>query len=579
MFSIVTSQSQKALAANLCSSSAYSMSDEILASILESLMEQLREGRSPDLDAHIRAHPALEKELREMWAMVVVAENFAPTSSLMPGTQFTPSPSTGLPFVSNVLPRTMGDYELLEEIGRGGMGIVYRAKQQQPQRMVAIKMLLRGEFESEQNYARFRSEASSAAKLDHPNIVKVFEVGEFESQPFFSMQWIQGTTLAHLIAQGPLPDRKAAELLIPVCRAVSHAHREGVLHRDLKPSNILLDEDRHPYVSDFGLAKQFQSQNEAAVTSLTVSGAILGTPGYMAPEQAAGDRGGKPTTATDVYGLGAILFAAVTGRPPFQAASPVDAMLLMLEQDPPPPRLLNPTLDPDLEMIILKALQKPADLRYANADDLAADLQAFLNGEPISARSSQFTQILSRAFRPTHHIGILENWGLLWMWHAVVLFLLCVTTDIIRASGNTARWPYLMLWIVGLGTWGLIFWTLRHRSGPVTFVERQIAHVWAGSMACSSSLYGVEALLGLPALTLSPVLALIAGSVFIAKAGILSGEFYVHAVVLFLTAIPMALFPQYALTIFGFISALTFFLPGLKFHNLKRLGRERAVRS
>ncbi len=553
------------------------MSDEVLATVLEALMDRLHRGEAPDVEEYVQQHPALSRELRELWATVVVAENFAPSTSRSEGTRFSEplSPSsTGLPFVANVLPRVMGNYELVEEIGRGGMGIVYRAKQQSPQRTVAIKMLLRGEFELPQNYARFRAEAGAAARLDHPHIVKVFEVGEFESQPFFSMQWIQGTTLAHRIANGPLSNRETAELMIPVCRAVAHAHLQGLLHRDLKPSNILLDRQQHPYVSDFGLAKQLRGPDSMQLTSLTQSGAILGTPGYMAPEQAAGDRGGTVTPATDVYGLGAILYAAVTGRPPFQAANPVDAILLILEQEPPPPRLLSPGIDSDLEMVILKALQKPADLRYQSAHALADDLQAYLNHEPVSARSSQLSQVLSRAFRPTHHIGILENWGLLWMWHAVVLFVLCVVTNVIQENGNTARWPYLLLWIVGLGTWGLIFWNLRHRSGPVTFVERQIAHIWAASMACSSSLYGVEALLELPPLKLSPVLALIAGSVFIVKAGILSGEFYLHAVVLFLTAIPMALFPHYALTIFGFVAALTFFLPGLKFHQLKKLGRK-----
>jgi serine/threonine-protein kinase len=229
-------------------------------------------------------------------------------------------------------------------------------------------------------------------------------------------------------------------------------------------------------------------------------------------------------------------------------------------------------------MIILKALQKPPDLRYATADALADDLQAYLDHEPIAARSSQFSQVLSRAFRPTHHIGVLENWGLLWMLHAAVLLVLCVCTDIIRAAGNRSRVPYEVLWILGLGAWAIVFWNLRRRSGPVTFVERQIAHIWAASIASSSALFGVEALLKLEPLTLSPVLALISGSVFLAKAGILSGEFYVHAAVLYLTAVPMALFPDIALTVFGIVAALTFFLPGLKFHQLKVKGPRGGLR-
>ena len=309
-------------------------------------------------------------------------------------------------------------------------------------------------------------------------------------------------------------------------------------------------------------------EDSLSVTALTQSGAILGTPGYMAPEQAVGSRG-RVDAATDIYSLGAVLYAMLTGSAPFQAASPVDVVLLVLEQDPPLPRLLNPKADPDLEMIALKALQKPADLRYASADALADDLEAYLAGEPIAARSSHFSQILSRAFRPTHHYGVMQNWGLLWMWHSLVLLILCLITNWMRWQEISSRLPYLGLWTVGLGTWAAIFWNLRRRSGPVTFVERQIAHIWAASMACSTMLYAVEWLLGLPVLSLSPVLPLIAGAVFIAKAGILSGEFYVYAAVMFATCVPMALYPSWGLAIFGVISGLTFLIPGWKFHRLR----------
>jgi serine/threonine-protein kinase len=504
----------------------------------------------------------------------VVAENFGIPTSLddcpMPPERTASAPA-------GFAPRRLGDYELLAEIGRGGMGVVYRASQRNPQRTVAVKILLRSDLATPAHFARFQAEAQAAAGLDHPHIVAVYEVGSDQGQPYFSMPLIDGATLARRIAEGPLPDREAAQLLIPVCRAVAYAHQRGVLHRDLKPSNILIDRRGHPFVSDFGLAKRVESPDEPSppVPPLTETGAILGTPGYMAPEQAAGRRG-DVGPATDIYSLGAILYACVTGRAPFQAANPVDALLMVLEQDPPPPRILNPTLDVDLEMIILKALQKPADLRYATAEDLARDLEAFLHNEPVSARSSQFTQVLSRAFRPTHHAAVLENWGLLWMLHAAVIFVLCITTDILKAEHVRSRIPYFVLWVLGLGAWAVIFWNLRRRAGPVTFVERQIAHVWAASMACSSALFGVEWLLRLPVLTLSPVLALIAGAVFIVKAGILSGEFYVHAVAIFLAAIPMALFPQFALTIFGLVSGGAFFLSGWKFHRQRRSHQKRA---
>jgi serine/threonine-protein kinase len=551
-------------------------SDAQLAALLERLADAARRGEDPHIEAEIAAHPELADEIRGLWATVSVIEGVVLGAEL----DAEPEPRAPRPDSSSApLPRRFGEYDLVRELGRGGMGVVYLARQTSLGRSVALKMILRGELASAADVARFRGEAESAARLSHPHIVSVYEVGEHEGQPYFSMQFIEGTTLARRLIDGPLPPREAAELLIPVCRAIAAAHRAGVLHRDLKPSNVLIDADNRPYVTDFGLAKRFNvpgpigrrddAHEDVHAIALTHSGAILGTPGYIAPEQAAGHRG-VIGAATDVYSLGAILYAMLTGRAPFQAASPVDTLLMVLEQDPPPPRVLNPQADPDLELIALKALQKPADLRYASADAMADDLEAYLRHEPISARTSHFSQVLSRAFRETHHAAILENWGLLWMWHALVLLVLCLVTNGMQLWNVTTRWPYFLLWTAGLGTWAFIFWNLRRRDGPVTFVERQIAHVWAASMGCSTMLFAVEAVLGLPVLTLSPVLPLIAAAVFVVKAGILSGMFYIHAAVLFATAIPMALCQRagwnYGLTIFGFVAAGTFFAPGVKFY-------------
>lgn len=549
--------------------------DERIVLALDRLTDRLRAGQAPQLEEVLSEQPDIAAEVRELWGAALLAENLglpAPTRSSNNQLRCSPLP------VDRFTGSRFGSYEILEEIGRGGMGVVYRARQRPLDRLCAVKLLLHADLSTADPLRRFQSEAEAAARLEHPHIVGVYEVGMENGQPFFSMPLIQGTTLAQRIASGPLRDRDAASLLIPVCRAVAYANRNGILHRDLKPSNILLDESGQPFVSDFGLAKRVNvgAAGGGQHPSLTQTGAILGTPGYMPPEQAAGRRG-EVTAASDVYSLGAILYACLTGRPPFQAATAVDVLLLVLEAEPPPPRLLNPRIDADLEMIVLKALQKPADLRYASADDLADDLQAWLNNEPVSARSSRFTQVLSRAFRPTHHIGVLENWGKLWMLHAVVVLLLCVFTDALKWQGVTERWPFLLIWTFGFGAWALTFWNLRRRAGPVTFVERQIAHVWAASMACSTALFGVEYLLRLPVLTLSPVLATFAGAVFVAKAGILSGEFYLHAAVMFLASIPMALWPQYALTIFGLTSGAAFFFTGWKYDRLQKRTSERAA--
>lgn len=547
--------------------------DATLYEWLERLIAQSRGGRLPDFAAVRREHPELEAELRELWATAMLAEGFGSLShddsSQTPVVAEESGKTTSRPF-----PRRIGDFELLEELGRGGMGVVYRATQVSLNRAVALKMILPGRLASVADLSRFRAEAAAAAKLKHPHVVSVHEFGEFDGQPFFVMPLVEGGTLAKRLADGPLSSRAAAELLIPVCRAVAAAHRHGILHRDLKPSNILIDHEGRPYVTDFGLAKRLQDDVEE-LSKRTATGAVLGTPSYMAPEQAGGQRG-EVGPASDVYSLGAILFAMLTGRPPFQAASPVDTVLQVLEQDPIPPRVLNPNTDPDLELIALKCLQKPSDLRYATADALADDLQAFLNHEPISARSGHFSQILSRAFRETHHAVVLQNWGLLWMWHAAVLFSMSLLTNVLLLSGVKSRWVYPGLWVVLLGIWAACFWSLRRRAGPITFVERQIAHTWAGSMIASAGLYVVEWALGLDVLSLSPVLGLISGMVFLVKAAILSGRFYIQAVGMFATGIVMALMPLWPIpdlriALFGIVSGLSFFAPGLKYHRQRHV--------
>jgi serine/threonine-protein kinase len=455
------------------------------------------------------------------------------------------------------------------------MGVVYRASQISLGRTVALKMILRGANPSPADLARFRTEAESAARLDHPAIVPIYEVGQQQGQPFFTMKYVAGTTLARRLADGPIPPREAATILAPICRAVQYAHERGVLHRDLKPSNILIDEEGRPHVTDFGLAKRVTKDEGEG---LTASGVVLGTPSYMAPEQAAGNRG-ELGPATDVYSLGTILYQMLTGRPPFQAATAVETVLMVLEQEPLPPRLLNPRADRELEMVALKCLQKPPELRYATAKDLADDLEAYLHDEPTAARSGVFTQIIARAFRETHHATVLENWGLLWMWHSLALLVVCVITNVFEWRGVRSPIPYLVLWTAGLGTWATIFWKLRRRSGPVTFVERQIAHVWASSMISIALLFIVEMILEMPVLTLSPVLGLTSGMIFLVKAGTLTGQFYFQAAALFATAIAMAVLQRLQIplgvTLFGIVSAGCFFIPGLKYYRQQRRGAER----
>ena len=545
--------------------------EERLAVLLEELTTGPVDQAHDRLEKLCFQNTDLARQLRELFATVSVTDAVAMESTIIMLDEHVDPKSLAendsgafrgdnfLPGASS-LPVQFGEYELLEEIGRGGMGIVYRAVQKSLQRVVAVKMLLRRDLASQADLSRFRSEAEAAAQLDHPGIVSIFEVGEHDGHPFYSMRYIEGTTLAKRLQAGPIPPREGARILLRVAEAVQAAHARGVLHRDLKPSNILIDLAGKPHVSDFGLAKRLEGNQ-----TMTHTGAILGTPCYMSPEQAAGSRG-DVGPVSDVWSLGAILYQVLVDCPPFQASSPMATLLAVLEVDPPLPRSINGQVNRDLEMIALKTLQKPQDLRYASAADLANDLRAFLASEPIAARQGGVLDVVSRLLRETHHAVVLENWGLLWMWHSVVVLILSVITDVLAWQGVESRWPYVALWTGGLALWAPMFWVLRYRAGPVTAVERQIAHIWGGTMIASMLLFSVEELLGLPVLKLSPVLALLAGLMFFAKAGILSGVFYIQSIVLFSTGLVMCGAPQFQHILFGLVSGGCFFIPGLKYY-------------
>jgi tRNA A-37 threonylcarbamoyl transferase component Bud32 len=277
--------------------------------------------------------------------------------------------------------RYFGDYEILEEIARGGMGVVYKARQVSLDRTVALKMILAGQLASDSAVERFYTEAKAAANLQHPNIVAIHEIGRHEGQHYFSMDYVEGRSLAQLVRDFSLPAAKAASYVKTIAEAIEFAHRQGTLHRDLKPSNILIDSSDQPRVTDFGLAKQI----EASAGQLTATGSLMGTPSYMSPEQA-GAHGGKVGPASDVYSLGGVLYELVTGRPPFLGETLAATLNQVLNTEPVSPRMLNSRVPRDLETICLKCLEKSADHRYRSAGELADDLGRFLAGEPVHAR-------------------------------------------------------------------------------------------------------------------------------------------------------------------------------------------------
>src|SRR5262245_43994906 len=281
-----------------------------------------------------------------------------------------------------VLPRAFGAYELLEEVARGGMGIVYKARQSQINRIVAVKVMAAGQFAAPDFVKRFRTEAEAAASLDHSNIVPIYEVGECEGQPFFSMKFLESGSLAGRISspEFQVSAREAAGLVGKLARAVHYAHQRGILHRDIKPGNVLLDAQGEPQLTDFGLAKLVERDS-----TFTRTMAMLGTPSYMSPEQARGEAK-QLTTAVDVYGLGAVFYELLTGQPPFAGGTTMNTVRLVLEKEPRRPSALKPGIDRDLETICLRCIEKEPARRYGSAEALAEDLESWLRHEPIQAR-------------------------------------------------------------------------------------------------------------------------------------------------------------------------------------------------
>jgi hypothetical protein len=338
--------------------------DERLGDVLAAYLEASDAGWAPDRRTSLSRYPQWQGQLAEFFAAQDEVDGLA-APFRTPGVNETPASRPGDPTVALDdpapggfvgVPGVIGDYELLEEIARGGMGVVYKARQVSLGRTVALKMILNGRFASPAEVLRFRNEAETAARISHPGIVPIYEVGEHAGHPYFSLQLVEGGSLA--------------------------AHQAGIIHRDLKPANILLEEGR-PLVTDFGLAKRLLQDGHG----LTQTGAILGTPAYMAPEQAQG--GPHPlTTAADVWSLGAILYELLAGRPPFQKGNTLDTLLALRDDsEPAPPRSLNPRVPADLQAICLKCLRKDPAQRYPSPEALADDLQRFLAGEPIVCRA------------------------------------------------------------------------------------------------------------------------------------------------------------------------------------------------
>jgi serine/threonine-protein kinase len=466
-------------------------------------------------------------------------------------------------------PRAFGDYELLAELGKGGMGVVYQARQVSLDRVVALKAILPGCLTGAEDLQRFRTEAEATARLRHPHIVNIHEVGEVGGQHYYSMDYIAGPGLAQRLAGGPLPGPEAARCVLAVARAIHYAHRQGILHRDLKPSNILLDADGEPHVTDFGLAKKIGDSGQ------TRTGAVLGTPSYMAPEQAAG-RNKEIGPAADIYGLGAVLYECLTGRPPFKSETPLETVRQVLDRDPAPPRLLNAKVDRDLEVICLKCLEKDPRRRYASAEELAADLERFLQGEPISIRSFNVLDRLARSLERSHYDVQFHAYGTLMLLFAAIVLAEHVLVTLLTLGEPPYPLEWLVLSRVGqFALMGLVFWYYRrHQLLPTSMPERQLWAVVGSYLLASGLVVAVGRLLSRPGapvdeLTFFPFWSILAGMALWVLGSSYWGRCYAFGVLFFVAALLMPLYLHAAPLVFGLLWAVALTLIGL---HLRRLG-------
>jgi hypothetical protein len=473
-------------------------------------------------------------------------------------------------------PRAVPGYEILELLGHGGMGVVYRARHLALKREVALKMILTGPHASASDVRRFRAEAEMVARLQHPNIVQIHEIGEHEGRPFLALELVDGGSLAERLDGKLLPARESALLIETLARAVHYAHQRGIVHRDLKPGNVLLAEVRgqapgasQPKITDFGLAKRLDEAGQ------TQTGAVLGTPSYMAPEQALG-RSQEIGPATDIYALGTILYEMLTGRPPFVGVNPLEIVMQVSTKEPAAPRVLAPQLDRDLETICLKCLEKEPARRYASALDLAEDIQRYRNGEPIHARSVTLVDRMARVLTRDELLGqfhalgrtvghtapvpLLAHVVAFLIWHGTPNYpLAAILTTLITVLGLLA----IMLTaavrrgLLDFGTTSRLFWSIRlgHLLGVL-----MVPVLYWQTAGADTNMLGVY-----------PFWTVVTGVTFFPLGSNFWGKLYLFGLAAFATAPLMALRLDWAPIEMGALVTVAFTVIGV---HLRRLDAE-----
>jgi serine/threonine-protein kinase len=439
------------------------------------------------------------------------------------------------------------------------MGVVYHARQKSLQRSVALKMIRTGSLTDAGAVARFRAEAQTIARLRHPHIVHVHEVGEHDGAPYFTLELVEGGSLRDRLKERPYSDREAAHLVEVLARALHHAHGLGIVHRDLKPANILLATDGAPKVADFGLAKLLSDESGA-----TRTGTVLGTASYMAPEAAAG-KVKEVGPAADVYALGAILYELLTGQPPFRGASFLEILRKVEQETPPPPRVHNPRVDRALEAICLKCLEKVPGDRYASAQELADDLGRFLRDESVRADTGSARRLIGSVLRESPYTEVMTRWSMIWTALAVNAVVVgAVQTALLFAEVADIR-PYLALWVGKLIADVSATWFFRWRVRlPVVPIERQLGQIWAFFWVSHFLMYWIYHRTGAPISGFMPFIGLECAVVIFAMAAVLGGSFYVSATACLVAAVLDAFWPG-AGQLFGvFVTGPLFFWLGWK---------------
>lgn len=463
-----------------------------------------------------------------------------------------------------------GDYELLEEIARGGMGVVYKARQTKLNRTVAIKMILAGQLASQPAVGRFYAEAESAGRLDHPNIVPIYEVGQHQGQHYFSMAYVDGESLAAKVSGGPLSPLVAAQTVKIVAEAVQYAHEQGIIHRDLKPANVLLDKAGQPKVTDFGLARKIDAGGDGP----TATGDVLGTPSYMPPEQAGGESW-KIGSHSDVYSLGAILYCLLTGRPPFQAANTLDTLMQVLNNEPAPPVLLNQDVDRDIQAICLKCLEKEAQRRYPSARLLIDDLTRYIAGESISVRNLNLLDRVTRTLQNSKQDVELRTWGVMLFEFAALMLLAEIGVYLHALRGPPYPWHWgFSIRAVQFALIGFVLWRRRAQwSLSNSAAERQMWSIWIGYfLACHVSIFAVvlfaDPTRPIEVLGVYPVLATLTGLAFFALGASYWGQCYTFGLGFFAMAFVMPWKLKWAPLEFGTLWAFCLIAIGVRLRGL-----------